>query len=90
MSTERRERSSSASRVIAAEPRALYDAFIDRDALVAWLPPARMTGEIHELDARVGGGYVMSLYYPEDERVSRGKTDEGARISLEQLARRYE
>jgi hypothetical protein len=35
-----------------------------------------MTGEIHEFDARVGGGYRMSLFYPPDERVFRGKTSD--------------
>lgn len=64
------------SRVIHATPHELYDAFTDRKALVEWLPPARMTGVIHELDARVGGGYVMSLYYPADETNFRGKTAE--------------
>jgi uncharacterized protein YndB with AHSA1/START domain len=33
-----------------------------------------MTGVIHEFDARVGGGYRMSLLYPASERVWRGKT----------------
>jgi uncharacterized protein YndB with AHSA1/START domain len=35
-----------------------------------------MTGEIHEFDARVGGGYRMSLFYPADERSFRGKTSD--------------
>jgi len=35
-----------------------------------------MTGHIHELDARVGGGYRMSLFYPPDERRYRGKTSD--------------
>ncbi len=35
-----------------------------------------MTGEIHEFDARVGGGYRMSLFYPLDERAFRGKTSD--------------
>jgi len=64
------------SRVISARPEALYQAFIDRTALVEWLPPAQMTGEIHEFDARVGGGYRMSLFYPPTERKFRGKTAE--------------
>jgi len=42
------------SRVIRARPEELYAAFLDPAALVDWLPPARMTGEIHEFDARVG------------------------------------
>lgn len=64
------------SRVIRARPEALYAAFLDPSALADWLPPAGMTGRIHAFDARVGGGYRMSLYYPPDERVFRGKTAE--------------
>ena len=51
-------------------------AFTDPEVLVAWLPPAEMTGRIHEFDARVGGGYRMSLVYPPDEQRYRGKTAE--------------
>jgi uncharacterized protein YndB with AHSA1/START domain len=64
------------SRIIKARPEELYAAFMDPAALVAWLPPAEMTGEIHEFDARVGGGYRMSLFYPPTERSSRGKTSD--------------
>jgi uncharacterized protein YndB with AHSA1/START domain len=44
--------------------------------LISWLPPGQMTGKIHEFDARVGGGYRMSLFYPSDERSLRGKTSD--------------
>jgi uncharacterized protein YndB with AHSA1/START domain len=64
------------SRVIRARPEELYEAFLDPTALVDWLPPEEMTGEIHEFDARVGGGYRMSLFYPADERSFRGKTSD--------------
>ena len=64
------------SRVIRARPEVLYAAFLDPAALIDWLPPAEMTGEIHEFDARVGGGYRMSLFYPPDERAFRGKTSD--------------
>jgi uncharacterized protein YndB with AHSA1/START domain len=64
------------ARVIKAQPHQLYAAFMDPAVLVAWLPPAEMTGEIHDFDARVGGGYRMSLYYPPGERAFRGKTTE--------------
>ena len=64
------------SRVIRARPEELYAAFLDPTALIDWLPPAEMTGEIHEFDARVGGGYRMSLFYPPDERAFRGKTSD--------------
>lgn len=35
-----------------------------------------MTGHVHEFDARVGGGYRMSLFYPPNERNFRGKTSD--------------
>jgi len=63
-------------RVIRARPEELYRAFLDPAALNDWLPPAEMTGEIHEFDARVGGGYRMSLFYPPSERAFRGKTSD--------------
>ena len=70
------ERSTRTTRAIRAAPQAIYDAFVDPEALVAWLPPDAMTGRLHAFDARVGGGYEMSLYYPSDERAVRGKTAE--------------
>src|SRR5713226_2531403 len=36
------------SRVIRAPPEELYQGLMDPAALVAWLPPAKMRGEIHE------------------------------------------
>jgi uncharacterized protein YndB with AHSA1/START domain len=65
-----------ASRVIRARREELYAAFLDPAALIDWLPPAGMTGKIHEFDARVSGGYRMSLFYPPDERAFRGKTSD--------------
>jgi uncharacterized protein YndB with AHSA1/START domain len=35
-----------------------------------------MTAKVHEFDLRVGGGYKMSLYYPQSEQAVRGKTAE--------------
>jgi uncharacterized protein YndB with AHSA1/START domain len=64
------------SRIIKAAPEALYAAFMDPAALVAWLPPGGMTGRIHRFDARIGGGYRMSLFYQPGERAFRGKTSE--------------
>lgn len=51
------------SRVIKARPDEIYEAFMNPAALADWLPPGEMTGEIHEFDARVGGGYRMSVMY---------------------------
>jgi uncharacterized protein YndB with AHSA1/START domain len=48
-------------RVLRAPAERVYKAFIDPDAMVKWLPPHGFTGKIHEMDARVGGGYRMSF-----------------------------
>src|SRR5437667_8644012 len=64
------------SRVIKAPREALYRAFTDPAALAAWLSPGEMTGKVHEFDARVGGGYRMSLFYPSSDPGHRGKTSE--------------
>src|SRR5206468_2384298 len=51
-------------RIIQATAKDLYDAFLDPAALLDWLPPGDMTGKLHSFDARVGGGYRISLFYP--------------------------
>jgi uncharacterized protein YndB with AHSA1/START domain len=74
MAHEQEGRWTRTSRTIKARPESLYEAFVDPVALLAWLPPAEMTGKMHEFDARVGGGYRMSLFYPPSERHFQGKT----------------
>lgn len=74
--TQPSDRSTRTTRVIRARAEAIYAAFTDPAVLLAWLPPAGMTGRLHAFDARVGGGYEMSLDYPPDERHVRGKTAE--------------
>ena len=48
-------------RVMKAPPERLYRAFLDPDALARWCPPHGFIGKVHEMDARVGGGYRMSF-----------------------------
>jgi uncharacterized protein YndB with AHSA1/START domain len=48
-------------RVLRVPAERLYRAFIDPDAMAKWLPPHGFTGKVHEIDARVGGGYRMSF-----------------------------
>jgi uncharacterized protein YndB with AHSA1/START domain len=64
------------SRVIDAPQEALYRAFLDRDAFVAWLPPGSMRGVVHAFDGREGGSFTMSLVYPESDGSSQGKTSQ--------------
>jgi uncharacterized protein YndB with AHSA1/START domain len=48
-------------RVLRAPPERIYRAFLDPDAMAKWLPPNGFTGKVHQMDARVGGGYRMSF-----------------------------
>lgn len=48
-------------RVLRAPAERVYKAFIDADAMARWLPPHGFIGKVHEIDARVGGGYRMSF-----------------------------
>lgn len=48
-------------RVLRATPERIYRAFLDPDAMAKWLPPNGFTGKVHQMDAKVGGGYKMSF-----------------------------
>ena len=48
-------------RVLKAPPARVFKAFIDPDAMNKWLPPNGFTGKVHQMDAKVGGGYKMSF-----------------------------
>jgi uncharacterized protein YndB with AHSA1/START domain len=68
--------STRSSRIIKAPRETVYRAFTDPEALVVWQAPGGMTARVHEFDARVGGGYRMSLFYPASEPGTPGKTAE--------------
>jgi uncharacterized protein YndB with AHSA1/START domain len=48
-------------RVLKAPPERVYRAFLDAAAMAKWLPPNGFTGQVHHLDAKVGGHYDMSF-----------------------------
>ena len=48
-------------RVLAAKPEKVYRAFLDADAMARWLPPHGFTGNVHHLEAKVGGTFKMSF-----------------------------
>ena len=48
-------------RVLRSTPDRVYRAFLDASAMVKWLPPNGFTGQVHQLDAKVGGAYKMSF-----------------------------
>lgn len=65
--------------MIAAPPDRVYAAMVDRDALLAWLPPAGMSGRFHRFDARPGGSYRLVLTYA-DPSAAPGKATAGSDI----------
>ena len=52
-----------ASRVIAAPSGQVFAALLDRDALMAWLPPRGMAAWFERFDPRPGGSYRLVLSY---------------------------
>ena len=65
-------RTDSASRVVAAPPARVYAAFVDEEALAAWLPPEGMTARFERFDLRPGGSYRLVLTYT-DAATASGK-----------------
>ena len=65
------------ARSIPASRDAAFAAFLDPQALLAWLPPSGMTGEMHRFEPYAGGGYAMTLRYA-DPGAGRGKTSDDA------------
>jgi len=59
---------------IKATEQEIYNAIIDPAALEVWQAPEDMTAKVHNFDLRVGGGYRMSLFYPDSEKEMKGKT----------------
>ena len=62
------------SRDIKAAAEIIYRVLVDPTALEIWQAPGDMTTKIHGFDLRVGGGYQMSLFYPDSEKEMTGKT----------------
>lgn len=57
-----------------------FAALTDRDALLAWLPPAGMRGRFDRFDMRTGGSYRLVLTYA-DASGSPGKTTADSDVS---------
>jgi uncharacterized protein YndB with AHSA1/START domain len=56
-------RTDRASRRLEAPVDRVFRALIDRDDLVAWLPPEGMTATFEQFDPRPGGSYRLVLQY---------------------------
>jgi|SRR5690625_3890602 len=73
------KRTDSASRVIMASPQTIYQAFLNPESLVSWLPPKGMSGQIDMFDPREGGTYKVTLTY-ETDHSNPGKTSENTDV----------
>ena len=63
------------SRVIRAPRATIYRAFLDPQAVAAWMAPDTMRSTIHTFEAREGGQFRISLSYAGSDDTERGKTD---------------
>lgn len=78
--TPGRKRTDSASRVIKASQQNIYKALVDPEAMVSWLPPKGMKGQIFEFDTRTGGAFRMALTYLETDHSTQGKTSDNTDV----------
>ncbi|WP_274426863.1 SRPBCC family protein [Chelativorans sp. YIM 93263] len=74
------KRTDRASLLIKASPRATYRAFVSPDALVEWLPPTGMKGEIFAFEPRAGGAFRIALIYEAPDPSRAGKTSDDTDI----------
>jgi uncharacterized protein YndB with AHSA1/START domain len=70
------KRVDSASRIIKASPRTIYQAFLDPEAVASWRPPEGMKARIYAFDPREGGAFRMSFGYTATHHAVPGKTTE--------------
>lgn len=64
------------SKIIRASAQSLYQALVNPKAIEIWQVPENMTGKVYNFDLRAGGGYTMSIFYPDTEKEMKGKTSD--------------
>lgn len=65
-----------ATRLIHATPEALYRAFLDPEAPIAWLPPQGVSGRVLLFEPWQGGRYRIELTLEGEGHKAAGKTTE--------------
>ncbi|TXH82696.1 MAG: ATPase [Rhizobium sp.] len=75
-----KKRTDRASRLIHATPHAIFEAFVDPEALASWLPPKGMACRIDVFEPRRGGSYRMTLSYNTADHATPGKSSEDTDI----------
>lgn len=71
-------RTDRASRLVAAPADRIYAALVSPHAIMAWLPPDGMAGQVLEFDPQVGGAWRFELTY---ERAGAGKTTSASDVT---------
>ncbi|UFJ43326.1 SRPBCC domain-containing protein [Brevibacillus humidisoli] len=79
MSNANPKRIDSAKRIIKAPASSIYQAFLNPESLVLWLPPEGMEGRIDDFQAWEGGTYRMTLTYVGSDQMV-GKTSENSDV----------
>lgn len=59
------------SQHVPAPRAAVYRALLDPVAIAAWMVPDGMTSQVHEFEAREGGGFRVSLTYESPDAVGK-------------------
>lgn len=65
---------------IEAPPNRIYQAFLDADELIRWLPPKGMSASATVFEPWIGGAYELILTYEQTDLVS-GKTTDQTDVS---------
>jgi uncharacterized protein YndB with AHSA1/START domain len=69
-------RTDQAARIVAASPQQVFAAFVQKEALVQWLPPTGASGRFEHFDLRPGGSYRLVLTFED----APGKTTENSDV----------
>ena len=80
MRAEPARRVDTASRLIRATPRRIYDACVDAASLAQWLPPSGMRAHVEAFEPWPGGAYAMTLTYTDAAHATAGKSSPDADV----------
>ena len=68
------ERTMTVSRVFEVPPERVYEAFLDPDELLLWLPPTGFSAEFHQFEPEEGGTFRMTFTGETEELAAYGST----------------
>jgi uncharacterized protein YndB with AHSA1/START domain len=71
-------RSTQVSQLIRTSPDAVYQAFLQPEAITQWLPPEQMTGSVEIFEPYEGGSFRITLTYRDAADSGSGKTSDNS------------